>query len=54
MGMNNTLNHYIQEIYYYFYFLSAADDKGYLPLTMWCHVLLLFLIMCYTVKGFIN
>lgn len=46
MSMNNILNHHIQAVYYRFYFLSAEDDKKYLPLTMGYYMLLLLWLMC--------
>lgn len=52
MSMKYILNYNIQDVYYYFYFLSAEDDKECLPLTTGFHVLLLLCIMYYTVVGF--
>lgn len=34
MSMNSILSRHIQAVYYYFYFLTAEDDKEYLPLFM--------------------
>lgn len=46
MSINNILSHNIQVVYYNFYFLSAGDNKEYLPLTVGFYMLLLFWLMC--------